>query len=201
MPVKSKVMIIGDSISGGYTPHVQRLLADRYEVTRHGERGDFHGVAWHDSRRVLAKLDDWLAKDPDAVLIHCNCGLHDIMVDRHTGQPQVTPENYRENLVTIVARLKATGKRLIWATTTPVLYERHLCVKDFDRHQEAVEAYNRIALEIVTSAGIAVNDLHAAVCKAGAEKCLRHDGVHMTPEADQLLGNVVARAISRSLKP
>ena len=51
-------------------------------------------------------------------MIHFNWGLHDlkIMAD---GKRQVEPEDYEKNLRALVAKMKATGAKLIWATTTP----------------------------------------------------------------------------------
>ena len=127
MQNEGKVLIIGDSISMGYTPHVQEMLSGRRSVVRNeGNAGD--------SDNVLARLDEWLACDGDASLIHFNCGLHDIKTPREGGDNQVPLSRYKANLAAIVDRLVQTGKTLVWATTTPVIYERHLR-KDFDRRQ------------------------------------------------------------------
>ena len=52
-------------------------------------------------------------------VIHFNFGIHDLkfMPD---GKRQVEPDDYEKNLRTLVAKLKATGAKLIWATTTPI---------------------------------------------------------------------------------
>jgi len=185
---KPKVLIIGDSISMHYTPYVAKLLADRYAVAHNdGNAGD--------SRNILRSLDAWLAADGDAELIHFNCGLHDIKIARDTGRHQVPIGEYRRNLTEIASTLKASGKKLIWATCTPVIFERHRQRKEFDRREDDVQAYNAAALEIVSAAGIAVDDLHEIICRAGAESCLDADGVHMTDKAGQLLGEAVAEAI------
>ena len=187
MQTEPKVLVIGDSITMGYTPYVQELLAGKWRVVRNeGNAGD--------SDNVRKNLADWLARDSDASVVHFNCGLHDIKTPREGGEHQVPPPRYRENLAEIVARLKQTGKALMWATCTPVIYERHLA-KEFDRRQEDVEAYNAAALGIVTSEGIAIDDLHAAVQAAGVGQCLSADGVQMTDRAYKMLGRKVADAI------
>src|SRR3979411_835678 len=106
-----RVLIIGDSISMGYTKPVQTLLADVADVQRIPENGG-------PTINGLAHMDQWLATGKWDV-IHFNFGLHDlkIMLD---GKHQVEVEQYANNLNVIVQRLKGTGAKLIWATTTPV---------------------------------------------------------------------------------
>jgi len=188
MPDRPKVLIIGDSISMGYFPHVRELLADRYEAVRSpGNAGD--------SDNVLSNVEEWLERDGDAALVHLNCGLHDIKVQRDAEGNQVSLDRYRENLLRIIGRIIAAGKELIWASSTPVIFERHRRRKEFDRSEEDVEAYNAAALEIAEAAGLATDDLHAAVVTAGTEKCLSEDGVHLTDEGYRLLARSVAKAI------
>jgi len=187
-----KVLIIGDSISIGYTPHVQRLLAGRLEVVHHeGNAGD--------TRRIGERLDAWLAADGDADVIHFNSGLHDIKLPRDGSGHQVPLPQYRENLARIVDRLRDTGKALIWASTTPVIFEWHAAAKPFDRGEEDVVAYNAAAEEIVSQAGIPIDDLHAVMHTAGPDRYLRKDGVHFTDEGYALLAEAVAKAILDSV--
>ena len=192
MSTRGKALIIGDSISGGYTPHVARILDGKFAVALNG------GVenVKRDSATLLANLESYLAADGDADVIHFNCGLHDITRARDAEGARVPLASYRDNLTAIVERLAATEKKLIWATTTPVIFERHRR-KGFDRRQEDVEQYNAVAHEIMTAAGIPINDLHAAVVAAGTEECLQRGGVHMTDRASEMLGKIVAEAIQR----
>lgn len=187
-----KVLLIGDSISVAYTPYAAEALGGQVAVA-HSE-----GNA-EDSRRVRERLDDWLAADADAAVVHFNCGLHDLKLPRDGRGHQVPLEAYMENLQEIVERLKASGRRLIWATTTPVIYERHRW-KGFDRREEDVQAYNAAAAGIMTAHAIPINDLHEVVVRAGTEACLRDDGVHMTAEASRRLGRAVAEAVVNCLK-
>jgi len=182
-----KILLLGDSISIGYTPHVARELAGRFAVARHeGNSGD--------SANVLARLDDWLAAD--AALIHFNVGLHDLRL-YPDGRHQVALDDYRRNLAEIVRRLRAAGRRpLIWATITPVI-DRYTTKPGLPwlRRNETVVAYNAAARQVVGAAGIPVNDLYTLVMEAGPDRCLREDGVHMTDSGYEILGRAVARAI------
>jgi len=181
-----KVILIGDSIRMGYEPLVREKLAGRAEVWGPEENGG-------DSTNVLAHLDEW-ALDRAADVIHFNCGLHDLKV-LPDGAHQVALEEYARNLKEIVERLTSeTDARLIWATSTPVVDDRHQARKgcDFQRFAKDVETYNRQALQIVNAAGIRVNDLHGVVERAGIESCVGPDGVHMTAKGYRILAETVA---------
>jgi len=191
MPPGRSVLIIGDSISMGYTPHLAELLAGAAEVVHNpGNAGDTNNAAAH--------LEGWLKQVP-AEVIHFNCGLHDIKRSRQTPGRQVPLERYRANLDRIVERLRQTDAKLIWAATTPVIEERHRAAKDFDRCNRDVDACNAAAAEIMAAAGIPVDDLHAAVTAAGAENIISDDGVHLTDDGYRMLGRVAADCIRKYL--
>jgi lysophospholipase L1-like esterase len=188
---RPKVLIIGDSISMGYTPHVAARLAGAAEVAHNpGNAGDTDNTA--------AGLDAWLAEAaPDVV--HFNCGLHDIKVARDARRNQVPLDRYRENLARIVERLSQSAAKLIWATITPVIEDRHTAVKEFDRYNRDVKAYNAAAAEIVGRAGIPVDDLHAAAVAAGPEHVICEDGVHFTDDGYRMLAEAVATCLREHL--
>lgn len=191
MAAGRKVLIIGDSISIGYTPFVAEELAGRLDVAHHeGNSGD--------SRNTLARLGDWLAADADAALVHFNVGLHDLRKYRDARGYQVPLADYRQNLTEIVRRLMATGKALVWATTTPVIGERVAAsAAEFVRRDEDVREYNAAAAEIMSTAGVPTDDLHAVVADAGAAELISPDGTHMTERGYRLLAGAVAEAIAK----
>lgn len=191
------ILILGDSISNGYTPYVERALAGRFEIIRRGERIETDtGPTWHDSHLFLQKQEGWLEDTPSVDMIHFNCGLHDLMRDRETGAAIVPLGRYGENLQRIVRRLQATDARLIWATTTPVLDERHQAkVEKYDRLESDVLAYNRESEAIMRAAGIEIDDLHEAICSGDIGSLVREDGVHMTEAGSERLGEQVVQVI------
>jgi len=184
MAEPTDVLIIGDSISMGYTPRAAERLADAARVLHNPGNGG-------DSANVAGQLDAWLT-DAAPGLVHFNCGLHDIKLARDTRIHQVPLHAYRANLVRIVDRLVESGATLVWATTTPVIDERHHAAKPFDRHNRDVEEYNGVAADIMARAGIAVNDLHAAVLADGPADLLADDGVHFTEGGYARLADLVA---------
>jgi len=181
-----RALLLGDSIRIGYLPFVRDALADLVDVVGPEDNCE-------DSANVLANLDRWLGAGAWRV-IHFNCGLHDIKIDRWTGICKTPFDRYRDNLCGVCARLRKTGVELIWATTTPVIYERHV-MKGFDRREQDVLAYNQVALEVIREHGIQVNDLHDVAQDAGVERILSHDGVHFTEAGSRLLAGAVAGAI------
>jgi len=184
---RRRILIIGDSISMGYAPRVAEVLAGTAEVVHNpGNAGDTDHTA--------AEVGGWLA-DARPDVVHFNCGLHDIKVSRETHVNQVPLPRYRTNLEAIVAALAASKAALIWATTTPVVESRHTAMKEFDRYNRDVDAYNAAAVGIVAPAVQAVNDLHAVAVARGSETLIDADGVHFTDAGYRILADVVAERL------
>jgi lysophospholipase L1-like esterase len=191
------VVLIGDSIRLGYAPFVAERLKGKAEVVSMPESAD--GVG--DTSLFLKNLDAW-AIAPKARVIHFNSGLHDLKVDPKSGQHQVELGAYMKNLAEIRRRLEGdTSARLIFATSTPVLDQRHNAVKPFQRREADVEAYNQAALQVLASPPtlITIDDLHAVATKLGLESALDADGVHFTKAAYEALGAQVAGEIEKAL--
>ena len=191
MTDKPRVLVSGDSISIGYTPPAAELLAGEAELIHNPGNGG-------DSDNVLANMDAWLA-EADADVVHLNCGLHDLKVARDTRAHQVPLERYRRNLTEIARRLTACGALPVWASSTSIIDARHNTVKEFDRHNADVDAYNAVADEIMLAAGIRIDDLHAAAVAAGIETIICDDGVHMTEDGYAMLARAVADCLRGAL--
>lgn len=191
-----KVLIIGDSISIGYTPG----LAERLRGIANVRRPDTN---CGDTRAGLAHLDKWLGDTPWDV-IHFNWGLHDLCYrhpeakvygnrDKVNGTLSVSPEQYALNLEALVRRLKEAGATLIWASTTVVPEgEAGRFVGD------EIE-YNTIAAEIMKRHGIAINDLHALSSGFPASLFVRPGDVHFTKAGSAKLAEQVADAVRSAL--
>ena len=180
-----RVLVIGDSISMGYTLPVRRALNGQANVHRIGENGG-------PTIRALTNIETWLV-DGRWDVIHFNFGLHDLRY-MDTGKQQVSPADYERNLKTIVSRLKQTGAKLIWATTTPVPEgELNPPRKFYDTPK-----YNAIAARVMAEAGIQINDLYSLVLPQAAAIQRPHD-VHFTDEGYEVLARQVTDVIRRSL--
>src|SRR6185312_5910715 len=105
---------------------------------------------------------------------------------------------YAANLKAIVERLRKATPHLIFASTTPIIDDRHAARKaDFDRFDKDVTAYNARAAKVMLGLGVPVNDLYAVVQDGGPANLLGKDGTHYTPAGYDRLADAVADSISR----
>lgn len=186
------VLIIGDSISMGYTPFVQQALEGKANVVHN------HGNAQH-TGTGLAKLDDWLG-DTRWDVIHFNWGLWDLCYrseqsivygnrDKVNGKVTFTPEEYGENLEELVIRLKKTNAKLIFVTTSYVPEgEAGRFVNDDKR-------YNKVALKIMKRYNIEVNNLNNLSKKVHRKHKKAEGDVHYTSEGYKILAQPVIERI------
>ena len=180
-----RVLLIGDSISMGYTLPVRKLLEGKANVHRVPQNGG-------PTSNGLSNIDRWLGGGKWDV-IHFNWGIHDLkfMPD---GKRQVEPEAYEKNLRELVGRMKATGAKLIWATTTPI--------PDGDltppRRFGQVAAYNEIAARVMKENGVTINDLNAWITPKLAEMQKPRD-VHYHEAGSDYLARKVAEEIEKAL--
>jgi lysophospholipase L1-like esterase len=194
VPGLPRVLLIGDSISMGYTLGVRAKLAGKANVHRPPENSG-------DTARGVASIDKWLGAGKWDV-IHFNFGLHDLKYLDAAGQlaapdkgKQVhTLAEYEANLRKIVARLKQTGAKLIWAATTPVPGGSTGRVED-----DAIR-YNAVAARVMQEQGVAINDLHAYV-KPRQAQLQRPANVHFSTEGSAQLAETVTAHILPVLPP
>jgi dienelactone hydrolase len=203
---KPRVLLMGDSIRLGYAPLVTKKLEGRAEVFSFPENGG-------DTTATLKQLDAW-QKDGKApfhmppnseslppLIVHFNCGLHDLKFGKKTQKHQVPIDEYEKNLRDIVRKLKQITPHVVFATTTPILDDRHATRKaDFDRFDRDVKAYNDRAVKVMLELRVAVDDLNRIVQDGDPAKMLGKDGTHYTPEGSERLADAVADCVNRRLK-
>ena len=180
------MLILGDSISIGYVLEARAALAGVANVHRPNENC---GPSTYGVQMVEA----WLGKGQWDV-IHFNFGLHDLKL-MFDGLHQVSPDDYERNLGRIVFRLKQTGAKLIFATTTPVPEAK----VSPPRSPADVVLYNVRALKVMKANGVAVNDLYSFALQHLGQWQLPVN-VHFTDAGSAALGKEVARVILEQLK-
>jgi acyl-CoA thioesterase-1 len=178
-----RVLIIGDSISMGYTEPVQKLLAGKATVQRIGENGG-------PTTNGVAHIDKLPAGHWDVITF--NFGLHDLKLD--TGSHQVEIPDYEANLKIIVDALRKTGAKLIWVTTTPVPTGK----LNPKRERSDAPLYNEAAARALKGKVDAVCDLYTAVLPQEPELQLK-ENVHFTPAGYDYLAQQVAASIEALL--
>jgi hypothetical protein len=181
-----RVLIIGDSISMGYTLPVRKNLEGKANILRIPENGG-------PSSRGVDKLAKWVG-DKRWDLIIFNFGLHDLRV-MDDGKHQVEIADYEKNLTTIGQALLKTGAKVIFVNTTPVPKAAMKVV----RLDSDVAIYNASAKKVMSALKIPVLDLNAAVTPKIKDYQKPND-VHYLPEGYQFLGQVISAEIAKSLK-
>jgi acyl-CoA thioesterase-1 len=185
-PGLPRVLLIGDSISIGYTLPVRALLDGKANVHRILTNGG-------PSLNGLQNLRYWLGNGKWDV-IHFNFGLHDLKIMSEEGRHQAEIDEYETNLTELVKQLQATGAKLIWASTTPVPEGK----LNPPRKPSDVPLYNAAAKKIMDANGIPINDLYSFVLPRESEIQLK-ENVHYTPAGYEALAAQVAEALQKAM--
>ncbi|OGV67884.1 MAG: hypothetical protein A2283_03145 [Lentisphaerae bacterium RIFOXYA12_FULL_48_11] len=176
-PKLPRVLLIGDSVSRGYTQSVRKAMAGKANVHR-------APANCGPTAAGIKKIDIWLG-DGKWDVIHFNFGIHD----------RSTPAaDYAQRLDQLIERMQRTGAKLVWASTTPI-------PDDPAKKQTAVSIveHNQIAAEIMKKQGVAVDDLFTSITPHLARVQNPND-VHFNAEGYELLGKKVAESILQLLK-
>ena len=184
-----RILIIGDSISLGYTPFVQEILQGKAEVFHNPGNAQHTGTG-------LEKIAEWLG-DGKWDVIHFNWGLWDLCYrnpevknvgnrDKVNGTLTHTLEQYEQNLRGLVEIMRSTGALLIWCSTTPVPEG------EAGRFKGDELKYNRAAARIMEENGIPINDLHSLALLRIPEIQSAEGNVHFTREGSRYLAEGVA---------
>jgi len=211
-----RVLIIGDSISGGYSKTLIKLLDGKAEVVKLGAVAGYRinkEAFWH-SRGTAKSLDSGSAKaciadferferhlsETKYDVIHFNFGLNDIFRGRN-GAWHNPVDQYAKDLTKIVSLLKKNGAKVIWATTTPIPDN------DDNRPKGDEIIYNAAAEKVMKAHDIPINDLHSAVTKwDGYAKWKKGNNVHFnggvySKLAEQIAKKITAALVERPARP
>ena len=202
-PALPNVLILGDSISISYTRPVRKQLAGVANVMRPMRKDGRGPDNCGDTTIGLANLDRWLG-DRKWDVIHFNWGLWDLCYrhpesksqgnrDKVNGKQSVPPAEYEQNLEKLVTRLKATGAKLIWASTTVVPDG------EVGRFVGDDVKYNKVAATVMERHGIAVNDLHQLSATFTADMFSGPGDVHFSGAGVSKLAEQVAERIAAAL--
>lgn len=190
-----RVLLIGDSISMGYTLQVRELLKGKANV----HRPPTNCAA---TIQGLKGLESWLAIGGEGKkwdVIHFNWGLHDLKFmgpngenladpNAKTSKRQVSSEDYEKNLRDLVKRLKKTGARLIWRNTTPVPKGCR------GRVPGDAANYNKIAAKVMKESDVEIHDMYAFALKNSARIQIKAN-VHYHKKGSMELAREVVKVI------
>jgi hypothetical protein len=176
-PRLPRVLLIGDSVSRGYTESVRKALAGKANVHRAPANCGPTSLG-------LKKIDVWLG-DGNWDAIHFNFGIH----DRNTPVAE-----YSQRLEQLVEGMQKTGAKLVWASTTPI-------PDDPAKKQTAASIVerNKAAAEVMAKHGVVTDDLFTVITPH-LEKMQNPNDVHFNAAGYEFLGQQVADAILKSLE-
>jgi lysophospholipase L1-like esterase len=180
-PALPRVLLIGDSVSRGYTAAVRTALAGKANVHR-------APANCGPTASGIKNIEAWLTDHPGGEkwdVIHFNFGIHD------RGTPVA---DYTARLEQLVQRMKQTGAKLVWASTTPI--------PDNPEAKQAAASIverNAAAAEVMQKHGVAIDDLFGFISPRLAEAQLPKD-VHFNAKGYDLLGQKVAESVADALK-
>lgn len=177
-PKLPRVLLIGDSVSRGYTQAARKALKGKANVHR-------APANCGPTATGLKKLDVWLG-DGNWDLIHFNFGIH----DRRTNV-----DDYEKRLEEIVKRLKQTGAKVVWASSTPIPADW----KEGPEMKAKLEEKNAIAAKVMERNGVEIDDLFTFITPHLAEVQNPKD-VHFNGKGYDLLGKQVAEYIEGALQ-
>jgi hypothetical protein len=194
-PKLPNVLLIGDSISLGYTLEVRKLLAAKANLLR-------PPVNCGDTETGLKGLDQWLGNRKWDV-IHFNWGLWDLCYrnpasptqghrDKLHGTLTTSPSDYEKNLETLVVRLEKTGAKLIWANTTVVPKD------EAGRFVGDDQKYNVVAARVMQRHGIPVDDLYTLTASFPPDLSAGPGNVHYTKSGYLKIAQQVADVIEKA---
>lgn len=177
-PKLPRVLLIGDSVSRGYTQAARNALKGKVNVHR-------APANCGPTATGLKKLDVWLG-DGNWDLIHFNFGIH----DRRTNV-----DDYEKRLEEIVRRLKQTGAKVVWASSTPIPADW----KEGPEMKAKLEEKNAIAAKVMERNGVKIDDLFTFITPHLSEVQNPKD-VHFNGKGYDLLGKQVAEYIEGALQ-
>ena len=178
-----KVTLLGDSIRLiGYGTRVPELLGKDYEVFQPEDNCRF-------VKYTLRMLFDLKTDIEGSDVIHWNNGLWDIPTGLFEDEEPFTDlEEYVKNMLRVAKELKKLGKRVIFATSTPVHPEYPY------NKNEIIEQYNEAIVPKLKELGIEINDLYSLVSQ-DVYKYIGEDQIHLSAEGIELCSKQVASVI------
>lgn len=181
---RPRVLLIGDSILGGYMNPVIKALDGKAYVD-----------AWmhpHAQSPHLNKLLGEMLDNGPYDVVHFNMGLHGWQAGRIK---EGTYEPLTRDFVEVI-RTRLPKAKVIWASSTPVTVKGKPTELDAEINPVIIE-HNRMAAKVMTELKVPVNDFYALL--VGRLEWARGDQFHWKPEAYAVLAKTCAESVEREL--
>jgi len=195
---KAKILIIGDSISLGYTPFVKNILTEKTIVSHNKGNAQHSGYG-------LENIESWIQKE-DYDIIQFNWGLWDLCFrhpdskvqgnrDKINGTITFSLEEYEQNLEAIVQLLKEkSGAKIIFVTTS------YVPKNEAGRFSKDARKYNKVAKKVMNKYGVQVNDIYKKSKSIHKKYGKGNDDVHYFENGYEELGKIIALYLEEEIK-
>ncbi len=199
---KADVLILGDSISIGYTAVVVSRLKHKANINRplQSEFGLSVNTRWkhlNGEPKNCKSTRDTLPNLPNLVMnkqwdiIYANWGLWDLK--------KTSIDEYRKNLNEIIIYLKSRSNTVIIATTTPVLNNNH---NEFPAdYVDILHQMNNVLIKLSEVHNIEYHDLYDEL--KNKPQFFNEDGFHLNQSGYEYMGAHVSQYIDQyiGIKP
>jgi lysophospholipase L1-like esterase len=194
---KPKILFIGDSISGGYTPYVANHFKDKAIVTHNPGNAGNTGMGLENIRKYLG--------DGDWDIIQFNWGLWDLCYrhpdsklygnrDKVRGKITFSVDEYQANLDSLVTIMKKiSGAKLIFITTT------YIPENEAGRFSEDVMIFNRAAKKVMEKHSVTINDIYENSIRIHKAYGIGNDDVHYTDKGNEELAKLIADFLEKEI--
>ena len=195
---KPKILIIGDSISEGYTPYVKNYFDDKAIVMRNPGNAGHTGMGLENIREYIGN-EDW-------DIIQFNWGLWDLCYrhpdsklygnrDKVNGKITFAVDEYKANLDSLVSIMKEiSDARLIFVTTT------YVPENEAGRFQKDPIIYNKAARKVMKKHSVLINDLYQESVSIHKAFGVGDDDVHYTDEGNKQLSGLIIEFLEKEIK-
>lgn len=180
-PKRPRVLLIGDSILGGYKKEVIATLEGKAYV-------DTWINPYCQSEHYNKLLAELLTAKGPYDVVHFNMGLHGWTKGRIK---EGTFEPLTRAFVEVI-KAKLPKARIIWASSTPVTVKGKPTQLDPEINPNIIEQ-NRMAAKVMRELNVPVNDFYSLL--AGKLELARGDQFHWTAPAYKILAGTVVRSI------
>lgn len=188
------ILIVGDSISIGYTPFVIDALGDKAVVTHNPGNAQHTGTG-------LLKIKEWIGTE-EWDIIQFNWGLWDLAYrhedsetqgkrDKVNGKVTFTPEEYMSNLDMIVTKIKEISNAKLLFVTTSYVPEG-----EAGRFVGDAQIYNDLAIEVMKKHKIRINDYYDFSKEVHQDYSTAPDNVHYTIDGYKILSGKIVDGLS-----
>lgn len=195
---KAKILIIGDSISIGYTPFVKESLQDAADVYHNPGNAKHSGYG-------LDSIANWIGNE-DWDIIHFNWGLWDLCYrhpdsevqgnrDKVNGDLTYTLEEYSNNLKAIISKIKnKSDAKLVFATTS------YVPANEAGRYLQDAIIYNDAANKIMRNNNIIIHDIYNYSLQVHKQFGKGSDDVHYTEEGYKMLSRAISTFLRKEIE-